>query len=140
MRRFLAIAPLVVVAVLLGGVQHSLRLCTTWAHAHPLTPAPTAAAQAPCHSEPRENDRSPRQETPPVCCGPLAAVVSIPSGDARAALGATGGPSFLAPIAQLDGTVDLRGGEMPERTLARMRNHPSSPRLRPHLVFESLLV
>jgi hypothetical protein len=135
-----AIAPLVVLAVLLGGVQHSLRLCTTWAHAHSSSPVQAVATQAPCHSESHADDRSSRREAPPVCCGPLAAVVSIPSGDARAALGATGGPSFLAPVARIRATGDLRGGEPVERTLARLRNHPPSPRLRPHLVFESLLV
>jgi hypothetical protein len=136
-----AIAHLVVLAVLLGGVQHSLRLCTTGSLAHAVSSAAAqASAQAPCHSESHGGERSTEPETLPACCGPLAAVVSIPSaGDARAALGATGTSSpALAP--QLAATTDFRSVGAISWMLARMRAHPPSPRLRPHLVFESLLV
>lgn len=75
-----------------------------------------------------------------MCCGPLAAVVSIPSGDARTTLVAAGGTLVPALVAQLPGEAGLRGSAAPSRLFERLRSHPPAPRLRPHLVFESLLV
>ncbi len=137
MRRSLVTSSLLIVALVVGGLQHSLRLCGNEYHARPATAQASQPPVCPEHASPSEQ---PQGEQSPSCCQAAAVLVVLPS--LKEAPGASA-PYDAGAFRLLRPSVppadhDVAG--LHRASAGGGRRRVPFPRLRTHLVFSTLLV
>lgn len=138
MRRSLVTSSLLIVALVVGGLQHSLRLCGNEYHARPATAQ--ASQQQPVCPEHASPSEQPQGGQSPSCCQAAAVLVVLPS--LKEAPGASapydaGGLSAPLPVVP-PADHDVAG--LHRASAGGGRRRVPFPRLRTHLVFSTLLV
>lgn len=139
-RFFTTTASVLAVALVVAAAQHSRNLCQIADHG-PERTRTVAAPECPQHGGSSAPDRKPRDEQSPACCGPMAAIVALPSLKATVASTVTSGPA-LALRVKASALRMLRGlgDPLPGRALDESRQRGRFPGLRSHLALLTILV
>jgi len=127
----------IVLALLVAGAQHSLRLCRVWDHQ-----GQTEAARPTCHAHAGQPGPAgqPRNGRAPACCDPTVALVSLPSAKGFAATKTAPTSWLLSGVRRI--AIVARD---PAAAVASLLLNDGSrgsrrfPRLRSHLAFRTIL-
>jgi hypothetical protein len=133
-------ASVLALALVVAAAQHSRNLCQIADHGPDRTRT-VAAPECPKHGGSSAADRQPQNEQSPACCGPMAAIVALPSLKATVASTMTSGPAFPLRVKASGLTVFGGPGDpLPGRARDEGRQRSRFPGLRSHLTFRTILV